>query len=338
MNPRRAERLAFANRFFIAETDGVCYTFADLHYQGVTMMKLYAPKYYTSFACVADRCRHTCCVGWEIDVDADTLQRYRSLNTDYGKTIVASIAEQDTPHFRLCEGERCPHLNKAGLCRIIMELGEDYLCDICREHPRFYNDSPCGKEVGLGMACQEACRLILGSEAYGDLIEIGETDGEAQPMVLDTVARRQSIYAVLSDNALPYVEKLHTLYRQYDASPAVFSDGEWRTLLASLEYLDEAHKADFSTYSSDISTPAAYEKPLERALAYFVFRHGTERQSEEEYRAALGFCLFCERLLASVVKSGRQEIAEAARIISEELEYSAENTEAIQSIFLFGME
>jgi lysine-N-methylase len=36
-------------------------------------MKLRAPKYYLDFACIADRCKHSCCIGWEIDVDADTM-------------------------------------------------------------------------------------------------------------------------------------------------------------------------------------------------------------------------------------------------------------------------
>ena len=38
-------------------------------------MKLFAPKYYTEFSCIADRCRHSCCIGWEIDIDADTAEK-----------------------------------------------------------------------------------------------------------------------------------------------------------------------------------------------------------------------------------------------------------------------
>lgn len=41
--------------------------------------------------------------------------------------------------FRLNEKGYCHFLNKAGLCRLVLELGEDALCDICREHPRFTN-------------------------------------------------------------------------------------------------------------------------------------------------------------------------------------------------------
>ena len=57
------------------------------------------------------------------------------------------------------------------------------------------------------------------------------------------------------------------------------------------------------------------------------------RYHEDEYRAALVFCLFCERLFASLIAErgarSLQEIATLASIISEELEYSEENTWAL---------
>ena len=34
------------------------------------------PDYYPLFRCIADRCRHNCCIGWEIDVDGDSLAAY----------------------------------------------------------------------------------------------------------------------------------------------------------------------------------------------------------------------------------------------------------------------
>ncbi len=38
-------------------------------------MKLYAPVYYQKFSCLAGECRHSCCVGWEIDVDKKALKK-----------------------------------------------------------------------------------------------------------------------------------------------------------------------------------------------------------------------------------------------------------------------
>ena len=84
-------------------------------------MKLYAPDYYCAFSCLADRCRHSCCVGWEIDVDDATMEKYDTLTHPYGENIRKSIEDG---HFRLDKRERCPHLDGRGLCRIICELGD----------------------------------------------------------------------------------------------------------------------------------------------------------------------------------------------------------------------
>ena len=43
-------------------------------------MKLCAPKYYKKFRCIADKCEHNCCVGWEIDVDESALEKYIAQN------------------------------------------------------------------------------------------------------------------------------------------------------------------------------------------------------------------------------------------------------------------
>ena len=83
-------------------------------------MKLYAPKYYTDFVCIADKCRHSCCIGWEIDVDGEALEKYDSSEKDYAKNIRKSIDREDIPHFCLLPNERCPHLNERGLCNIIL--------------------------------------------------------------------------------------------------------------------------------------------------------------------------------------------------------------------------
>ena len=84
-------------------------------------MKLLAPEYYKDFKCIADRCLHSCCVGWEIDVDDGTMEKYESLSEGYGAEILKSIDKEETPHFRLSENDRCPHLDGRGLCRIIAD-------------------------------------------------------------------------------------------------------------------------------------------------------------------------------------------------------------------------
>lgn len=54
-------------------------------------MKRVVPDYYADFACVAGACRHTCCVGWEIDIDPDSLRRYQAMPGEMGERLRSYI-------------------------------------------------------------------------------------------------------------------------------------------------------------------------------------------------------------------------------------------------------
>ena len=291
----------------------------------VKKLSLYAPSYYKEFECIKGDCKHSCCIGWEIDVDEVALEKYNTLADAFGKTIRDSVADVENPHFML-SGNRCPHLDKDGLCRIISTLGEDYLCDICRLHPRFFNVTKRGVEVGLGASCEEAARIILSSDGYCDIVKIGEE--VCEPLDFDALPLRDAVYAILSNRDKPYTERLYEIYKAFSVSPALLSDLEWRSVLSSLEYLDGEDKELFQCFSSDIIS-TEYDIVLERALAYFIYRHASGAENAEEFRIRLGFSLFCERLFASVLKVFSKDHAEIIRIISEEIEYSTDNTDAL---------
>ena len=101
------------------------------------------PKYFDSFSCIKGECKHSCCKGWEIDLDEEHLALFSSLEGEIGEKMKKSISLEGTPHFILTSEERCPFLNKEGLCDLIVSCGKEVLCDICKEHPR--PARPCGQ-------------------------------------------------------------------------------------------------------------------------------------------------------------------------------------------------
>ena len=292
-------------------------------------MKLYAPLYYKDFKCIADRCSHSCCIGWEIDIDPCSYEKYCSLSGGYGEIIKGSIDNTDTPCFKLGENDRCPHLNERDLCNIITNLGQDYLCEICREHPRFYNDTPYGKEVGLGLACEEACRVILGSDEYKSFYVVEELTEALDTFNFDPIPYRTRIFDILALD-LSYDERLDLISMEFGISTSFLSDEEWHSCISSLEYLEPQHRQLFLNFSKNTNYKSD-EKMFERAFAYFIYRHLTQAADEEELCASVGFALFCEKLLRTL--SLQIDTHLAARIISEELEYSQDNTKAIKQCF-----
>ncbi len=127
---------------------------------------LLQPNYYDYFECIADKCKDNCCIGWEIDIDDNTYEEYMKINGTLGSRLRESIETKDGVHsFKLDKNERCPFLNSNNLCDIICELGKDKLCHICKHHPRYINNYEDITEIGLGLACEEACRIILSQQS-----------------------------------------------------------------------------------------------------------------------------------------------------------------------------
>lgn len=128
-------------------------------------MKITAPDYYASFACLCGDCPDPCCVGWEVVVDEKSLQKYQNLPGALGDKIRSVMQVTDgEPNFRLQSGGRCPFLMESGLCQMQAALGEDILCRTCRLFPRILWESGDRREISLSLSCPEAARLILTHE------------------------------------------------------------------------------------------------------------------------------------------------------------------------------
>ena len=124
------------------------------------------PDFYEAFCCKADKCQHTCCAGWEIDIDAATSAKYQQLEGALGEKIRQNIVEADDIwQFRLGVEERCPFLCKDGLCELIRRADESILCEICTNHPRFFVTVGDYELAGVGLSCEKSCELLLADTA-----------------------------------------------------------------------------------------------------------------------------------------------------------------------------
>ena len=139
------------------------------------MIKI-TPHYFDKFVCIASECVDNCCFGgWQIDIDDDTLDYYRKVEGDFGKRLRDAIDEEEHC-FRLKNGV-CPFLDVNNLCGIYGELGPEHMGVVCTQFPRFTEYYGQAKETGIGLACEEACRIILDDSEKFTLIE-QETDEE----------------------------------------------------------------------------------------------------------------------------------------------------------------
>ena len=129
-------------------------------------VKIRVPDYYKDFKCIADKCEDTCCAGWEVDVDDDSYEYYKTVTGPFGdriKSVMVPPTEEEEACFTLNNG-RCPFLNDSNLCDLYTELGEDKLCDTCTNYPRFIEEYGSLREIGIALSCKTAGELILKSD------------------------------------------------------------------------------------------------------------------------------------------------------------------------------
>jgi len=300
------------------------------------------PDYYPAFRCIAGDCRHSCCVGWEIDIDEETLARYDAVPGEFGQRLRQSIRRGgETPCFRLGAEERCPFLNDRNLCDIILTLGEDALCQICDDHPRFRNFFPERTETGLGLCCEAAGALILGQAQPMTLVCTG-AESDTPPMAV----LRDAALALTADESLPLEQALEQVLELCGGAADSRDMGFWAEFLLLLERL-EPQWGDLLTLlqngwrTADLTGFDAYMMPRQqeyrRFADYLIYRHLTAAVNPVDAAARAGFAALGYRVLRTLgallwQRQGAFTFAhqvELARLFSAELEYSEDNLDAV---------
>ena len=194
------------------------------------------PLYYRQFRCIGSDCTDNCCIGWEIDIDPETLADYQRVSGAFGKKLRDAIAipapdSAENAHFILDSAQRCPFLNNRNLCDIFIRLGESHLCQICTDHPRFYTWLSGGREEGIGLCCEAAARLILQSTGFPQWEVLHATDApadgpeETDPLEQTLLSMRDELFHLIKPEiTVSFDSKINTLYHtasamqeQYDA-------------------------------------------------------------------------------------------------------------------------
>ena len=308
------------------------------------------PSYYSRFRCIAGDCRDSCCIGWEIDIDDDTAAYYASVEGEFGRRLHDNISGGC---FVLGRDERCPFLNQQNLCDIYTELGEEHLCQICSDHPRFYEWFGDVKEGGLGLSCEAAAALILSEDMTLTEEEIqeddfGECDGGLYSLLLSA---REVIFSRLDSDslitalctALDFAEAL-----QQALDSCEYTLPEW-TETSAPAAADSAGVIWFYTSLEQISPDwapalrASGELPageltaddmtmLKRIAVYFIYRYFMKGAHDGEILSRVKLAAVSVYIIARLRRRGSDMLL-TAKNYSKEAEYCEENVEALCDAF-----
>ena len=304
-------------------------------------MKEYVLNYYPEFKCIAGKCKHTCCAGWEMNIDDKTLSDYKNDKSRFSQSLKRGINFRKSK-FKSNKLKRCAFLNDDNLCEIIINLGEKSLCQVCRDHPRFRSFFNCFTETGLGFCCESAAKIILSFSGKIEPILIKDDSakeelGFIESRVLDF---RKRALDILQDRAADINDRIDRLLT---LSCADFNERDFKKIIKlflSLERLDKTWTKTlksiplpfFKVTNTDLSLYA------EQFLVNGIYRHVSSADDVLDARARALFVVFSWWMIKSVIKENQNEdkdllddVVDAVRAFSSEVEYSQKNLNKLYS-------
>lgn len=118
------------------------------------------PDYYEQFNCIADKCPDTCCSGWQIVINDEYVEKYKS-GKEFPTIDMEEYVDFKENVFKQSEDRRCSFLRDDNLCKLCFEYGEDALCKTCHLYPRHIEEFEDVRETTLSISCPEVAKIIL---------------------------------------------------------------------------------------------------------------------------------------------------------------------------------
>ena len=290
------------------------------------MISLY-PTFYHTFQCKANQCHHTCCQKWTIDVDEETAKLYQTLPTPLGEDLRKFMTVDDEGYYFMFSDKQptCPLLREDGLCRVVLELGEDSLCDTCHMHPRFYKYIEDLELCGVGLSCEESVEKLLATE--GDQLQFTIEDddceftAEDRPVlenIFDLLALgiNPAICQFTLNHSIHYCQELVTVYKKTEPI-----DEEWTNQLAHLEAMLSSTTA--STTMDLLKTDTIDVSALNKVYQYILYRQ-IDMLAEYSLESLVRYA-FDATVFIALLTHQFGNLPEQIRRWSEQIEYDEDN-------------
>lgn len=164
---------------------------------------------YDDFKCTADKCKFTCCEGWDIDIDNDTYEKWKNHKEDseylLNNVKIKNVNGENGYFINKETFESCLFLDCKGLCNIVKNKGEEYLSKTCSIFPRISNDFEEMKEFSLSCSCPEVIEILDNMDSKSLIDQVKEIN--AKDLLLE-LKLRERLINIISEDGFSLEEKL----------------------------------------------------------------------------------------------------------------------------------
>ena len=242
------------------------------------------PDYFDEFKCIADQCQDTCCAGWQIMIDKESLDKYKKLKGDYIWEVMSCV-DWEEKCFRQDTSKRCAFLNPDNLCDLYINAGKESLCKTCREYPRHTEEFEGVREVTLSASCPVVARILMErttpvqfvteENEEEETLDFGDFDPFLYFIIEDA---RAAMIELLQDRGMPMKERAvlilgvaHDMQRRIN-----------RCMLFSCEQVIEKYKKEKShSFVKSYLNKKTYQEEEELTRKLFAFVYDLELLREE---------------------------------------------------------
>ncbi len=188
-------------------------------------------KDFDKFKCIADKCPKSCCIGWQIMIDENSMLKYQQTDGDFAPRLKSSVSYAESCFKQ--NNTRCSMLNDNGLCDLQSTLGEDYLCDTCRLYPRHTEEFQDIREYSLSLSCPEVTRMVLEpdydvtiDETEDSLIDAPEEFDDFDFLLFDKLEfARDKMYELASSKVISLQDRLSLIAGMSLKLQALYDEG-----------------------------------------------------------------------------------------------------------------
>lgn len=258
-------------------------------------MKITEPIYYKDFKCIAGACPDSCCQGWEVDADEQSLAFYKTLSSDLEiKQRIDRVLDKDefdNTIFTLAPKKRCPFLNSENLCDMHIAIGGEHTPYTCRTFPRFIYDFGGTREIGISFSCPVASDMMYNFKGHITFTDTFNTepptlnDIDAEVYFTLLKARRQA-YQIAQNDALTIAERLIALLDlAIDVQPSL---GEYREGGEDIDFFDVFRNPELINPEWSEKVNHAQIKAIsnsnanENIIVYFIYKYFMQAERDND--------------------------------------------------------
>lgn len=308
-------------------------------------MNVTKPEYYDQFNCIASQCPDTCCVGWQVILDPEHLEFYKTIPGKLGEMIRSGICvENEEASFALCNG-RCAMLRPDGLCKIQYALGKDALSSVCGFYPRFVTELGLIREQGLSISCPEVARMVLTHKepiAYSTTVteEPLKFFHDIEPEVMLAVRQgREKAFKIIEDHSISFPQRLLQILDIAEEPETGISAtaGEAQQFYSrvygvylGLEILRPEWK-ELLQRCQQLTKPPELSQSLcwERLMSYFIYKYALRSAMDNNFATVIRRSVLNILLLRDMAAKAMLDPIYLVQLFGKETEHNEENMDEL---------